>query len=169
MKDRKSYSIDYRLVINGKTQYYRMLVRKTADGTHFIIGVENIDKEVRKEKKALRELNSEKELARKDELTGIKNKTAYRELEKSVQANMDSGMDYLTFAILVCDANDLKKINDSHGHVAGEDTLKAASVLWFSLPCLSTLFCAHTSSGRPSQKYHGSSYLLLLRPNIRWL
>ena len=140
MKDRKRYSIDYRLVINGKTQYYRMLVRKTADGTHFIIGVENIDKEVRKEKKALRELNSEKELARKDELTGIKNKTAYRELEKSVQANMDNGMDYLTFAILVCDANDLKRINDSEGHVAGDEYIKASAKLLCDIFCHSPVF-----------------------------
>lgn len=64
-----------------------MTVRKSSDGTHFIIGVENVDDEIQKEKQHLKELKTEKELARRDELTGIKNKTAYKELEKSVQGN----------------------------------------------------------------------------------
>ena len=129
MGNKKRYSIDYRLMINGRSQYYRMTVRKTSDGQHFIIGVENIDAEVRKEKQALKALNKEKELARRDELTGVKNKTAYTELEQSVQTNMDNGMDYLTFAILVCDANDLKMINDNEGHVAGDEYIKASAKL----------------------------------------
>jgi diguanylate cyclase (GGDEF)-like protein len=122
-------SIDYRLMISGRSQYFRMTVRKTSDGQHFIIGVENIDAEVRKEKQALKALNIEKELARRDELTGIKNKTAYTELEQSVQTNMDNGMDYLSFGILVCDANDLKMINDNEGHVAGDEYIKASAKL----------------------------------------
>ncbi len=52
-------------------------------------------------------------------MTGIKNKTAYKELEESVQGNIDNGMDYLKFALVVCDANNLKKINDTLGHAAG--------------------------------------------------
>ncbi|MCR5688048.1 MAG: diguanylate cyclase [Lachnospiraceae bacterium] len=129
LESRKRHSLDYRLVVNGKTQYVRMTVRKTSDGGHYIIGVENIDAEVRKEKEVLRALNTEKELARRDELTGIKNKTAYMELEQSVQANMDKGIDYLPFAIVVCDANNLKQINDNDGHVAGDEYIKASAKL----------------------------------------
>ncbi|MCR4778211.1 MAG: GGDEF domain-containing protein [Lachnospiraceae bacterium] len=123
----KSYSLDYRLMVNGRSKYTRMTARKTADGEHFIIGVENIDAEVRKEKQHLKALNTEKELARRDELTGIKNKTAYRELEKSVQSNMENGMDYLPFALVVCDSNDLKLINDTEGHAAGDEYIKASA------------------------------------------
>ena len=72
-------------------------------------------------------LNTEKELARRDELTGVKNKKAYTELEKSVQGNIDNGINYLPFALAVCDINDLKKINDSEGHVAGDEYIKACS------------------------------------------
>ena len=129
LSHRKRYSLDYRLAINGKTHYVRMTVRKTSDGNHFIIGVENIDNEVKKEKQVLKELNNEKELARRDEMTGTKNKTAYRELERSVQSNIDNGMDYLTFAIVVCDANNLKMINDNEGHVAGDEYIRASAKL----------------------------------------
>ena len=41
-----------------------------------------------------------------------------------MQSNMDNGMDYLPFALLVCDANDLKKINDTLGHAAGDEYIK---------------------------------------------
>lgn len=129
MSRKKGHSIDYRLMINGRPQYVRMSVRKTSDGTHYIIGVENIDAEVRKEKQQLKALNTEKELARRDELTGTKNKNAYAELEQSVQANMDKGMDYLPFAIVVCDANNLKMVNDTEGHVAGDEYIRSCAKL----------------------------------------
>ena len=129
LESKKMHSLDYRLSINGKTQYCRMTVRKTSDGNHFIICVENVDAEVRKAKQQLKALNTEKELARRDELTGTKNKTAYTELEQSIQSNIDNGMDYLPFALIVCDANDLKKINDTQGHVAGDEYIKASAKL----------------------------------------
>jgi diguanylate cyclase (GGDEF)-like protein len=129
LQDHKRCGLDYRLTVNGETHHARMTVRKTSDENHFIIGVENIDNEVRKEKQVLRALNTEKELARRDELTGMKNKTAYKELELSVQANIDNGLDYLTFAIIVCDANDLKRVNDNEGHVAGDEYIIASAKL----------------------------------------
>lgn len=128
-KHHKRCSIDYRITAGKKSYYVRMTVRKTADGTHYIIGIENIDAEVKKEKQHLKALNTEKELARRDELTGVRNKTAYTELERSVQENIDNEMDYLPFALLVCDANDLKKINDTEGHVAGDEYLKMSAKL----------------------------------------
>jgi len=129
LMNQKSCHLDYRIVAFKKTHYVRMTVQKTTDESHYIIGIENINDEVKKEKQHLKALNTEKELARRDELTGIKNKTAYNELEKSVQANIDNGMDYLPFGLVVCDTNDLKKINDSQGHVAGDEYIKQSAKL----------------------------------------
>ena len=129
LMNQKGCHLDYRIVAFKKTHYVRMTVQKTTDETHYIIGIENIDDEVKKEKQHLKALNTEKELARRDELTGIKNKTAYNELEKSVQSNIDNGMDYLPFGLVVCDTNDLKKINDSQGHVAGDEYIKQSAKL----------------------------------------
>ena len=129
MSNRKRHIIEYRLIVNGKTQHFRMIVRKSYDGTHFIICVENIDAEVRKEKQQLKAINTEKELARRDELTGIKNKTAYTEFEQTIQADLDSENDNTPFAIVVCDANNLKQINDTQGHVAGDEYIKASAKL----------------------------------------
>ncbi|MCR5237745.1 MAG: GGDEF domain-containing protein, partial [Lachnospiraceae bacterium] len=129
LENRRDYSITYRLLISGSVQYIRMSVRKSSDGSHFIIGVENVNDEIQKEKQHLKELKTEKELARRDELTGVKNKTAYKELEGSVQRNIESGMDYLTFALVVCDTNNLKQINDTKGHAAGDEYIRASALL----------------------------------------
>ena len=129
LMNQRGCHLDYRIVAFKKTHYVRMTVQKTTDESHYIIGIENINDEVKKEKQHLKALNTEKELARRDELTGIKNKTAYNELEKSVQSNIDNGMDYLPFGLVVCDTNDLKKINDSQGHVAGDEYIKQSAKL----------------------------------------
>ncbi len=129
LENKKQSSHDYRIVVKGRSHHIRQTLRKTSDGTHFIVGLENIDQEVRKEKQHIKALNAEKELARRDELTGIKNKTAYKELEISVQTNIDNGMDYLPFALVVCDANNLKAVNDTKGHTAGDEYIKASAQL----------------------------------------
>ena len=154
LENRKRYSINYRLTVNGKPQYFRMTVHKTSDGTHFIIGVENIDDEVKKEKQQLKALNTEKELARRDELTGTKNKTAYKELEQNVQSNIDNGVDYLPFALIVCDTNNLKLINDTKGHVAGDEYIKASAKL------LCDIF-----SHSPVFRVGGDEFVVFLRGN----
>ena len=129
LKRQKSCSIDYRVTAFKRSHYVRMTVRKTADETHYIIAIENIDDEVKKEKQHLKALNTEKELARRDDLTGVKNKTAYNELEKSIQGNIDGGIVDLPFALVVCDANNLKRINDTEGHVAGDEYIKRSAAL----------------------------------------
>ena len=129
METHKECSINYRMVVSGKSQYTRMTVRKSSDKTHFIIGIENVDDVIKREKQHLKELNTEKELARRDELTGVKNKTAYKELEASVQGSIENNIDSLAFAIIVCDTNNLKKINDTKGHAAGDEYLRDSSNL----------------------------------------
>jgi diguanylate cyclase (GGDEF)-like protein len=106
----------------------------------------------KREEQHLKALNTEKELARRDELTGIRNKTVYKELEKSVQANIDNGMDYLPFALVVCDANNLKIINDSEGHVAGDEYIKESAML-----------LCHVFDHSPVFRVGGDEFVVFLR------
>ena len=62
------------------------------------------------------------ELATKDSLTGVRNKTAYdREVEK-LQKKIDA--DEAVFGIVMVDMNGLKDINDNHGHGKGDIAIK---------------------------------------------
>ncbi len=126
LENKKQFSTDYRLMIDGQPQYTRLTVMWSSDRIHFIIGVENVNEEVRREKEHIKALKSANELARRDELTGAKNKTAYQELEDTIQQSLDGGVDYLSFAIAVCDLNDLKSINDTQGHKAGDEYIRSA-------------------------------------------
>ena len=76
LEKRKVASIEYRILGSGEPRYVRLTARKSSDGTHFILCVENVDDEVKKERQRLKELKNEKELGRRDELTGVKNKNA---------------------------------------------------------------------------------------------
>ena len=129
LEDRKMFTADYRIMIGELACHTRMSVRKTSNSDHFIIGVENIDDEIRKEHEHVQALNTERELARRDELTGTRNKTAYLELEQSLQKSIESGLEQPAFAIAIFDINDLKKINDGDGHKAGDDYIKSAAKL----------------------------------------
>ena len=129
LEGKKQFEIQYRMIVNNRVQHTRFIARKSSDNAHLIIGVENIDEEVRREAEHLRALNTEKELARRDELTGIRNKTAFTEMEQSVQDNIEKGMDDLPFAIAVCDLNDLKRINDTEGHKAGDEYIRSSAKL----------------------------------------
>lgn len=65
----------------------------------------------------LKEANEEayRKLAYTDEMTNINNKTAYVEYERSTMPS--------DLIIVVCDLNHLKRINDMHGHKAGDDAI----------------------------------------------
>ncbi|MBQ3842370.1 MAG: GGDEF domain-containing protein [Ruminiclostridium sp.] len=126
---KRKIGLDYRMIVDGEMKYTRFTVMWAGNKRHVVICVENIDSEIRREKEYLKALNSEKELARRDDLTGAKNKTAYLELIHSVQDNIDNGINYLTFAIVVCDINGLKQINDTEGHQVGDEYIKTCAKL----------------------------------------
>ncbi|MBQ3791260.1 MAG: diguanylate cyclase [Lachnospiraceae bacterium] len=140
LKERRQVDVRYRHLINERVQYTSLSVRRSTDGNHLIIGVENIDEIVRREREHLRALNTEKELARRDELTGTRNKTACMEMEQSLQNCIDSGGDYLPFAIAVCDLNELKRINDTVGHSAGDVYIRSSAKLLCELFSHSPVF-----------------------------
>ncbi len=128
LDDRRQLTEDYRMVIDGgKTQFTRMSVTYSSDHSHFIICIENREEDVRKEKEHLAALSMANEIARRDELTHTKNKTAYHEMEKELQRHIEEGSG--PFGIVVCDINGLKVINDTEGHKAGDEYIKTSCML----------------------------------------
>ena len=151
LEGRRHLTEDYRMVVDGgKTQYTRMSVTYSSDRSHFIICVENRDEDVRKENEHIAALSMANEMARRDELTHTKNKTAYREMEGDLQRQIDEGCE--PFGILVCDINGLKTINDTEGHKAGDDYIRAS--------CMMICRIFHHS---PVYRIGGDEFVVLLR------
>ncbi len=132
LKEGQMRRIEYRLMIDGRPVYHALRLIHIAqdDGNgddYFIFGVMNIDEEYRqRDEHHTEELNKAREMARRDPLTGIKNKTAYHETEMTIQKEIENGI-CDDFAIVVCDINDLKIINDTKGHKAGDEYIRSVS------------------------------------------
>ena len=117
---------DYRMVVgNGEPQYTRMNVSWSSDKTHFIICIENREEFVKKEMEQLQALSMANETARRDSLTGIRNLTAFQEFYAGLQKDVDEKT-IENYGIAICDLNDLKLVNDTQGHKAGDEYIKDA-------------------------------------------
>ena len=151
LENRRRVTEDYRMSVDGgKTQYTRMSVTYSSDRSHFIICVENRDKDVRREQEHLAELSMANEIARRDALTHVKNKTAYHEAESELQKQIREGKPL--FGIVVCDINGLKVINDTEGHRAGDEYIKSSC----------TLIC-RTFHHSPVFRIGGDEFAVILR------
>lgn len=67
-------------------------------------------------------------MANTDSLTGLRNKHAFSEYETSLDKSIrDKAIENV--AVVVCDINGLKHVNDTLGHAAGDKLIKDASVM----------------------------------------
>lgn len=75
--------------------------------------------------KSKQELGEVRDIVYRDPLTGVKNKQAFVEQEGDLNARIAQG-NAKPFAMVVCDVNGLKYVNDTQGHKAGDDYIRAA-------------------------------------------
>ena len=123
---RGTFKLSYRQIIGGEPNYVLLTSMKlNADSEHILIAVSNIDTQKRRENEFKKELELEKNLARTDALTGTSNKYSYNELEIKINERIKAKL-LDQFAVVLCDLNDLKKINDTLGHEAGDEYIKNA-------------------------------------------
>ena len=78
-----------------------------------------------REEKYQQELNSVRQMSATDPLTGVKNKHAYIQWEERINTEIDDKT-CGPFAVVVCDINDLKRINDTMGHKEGDMVIREA-------------------------------------------
>ena len=86
---------------------YSAFLKTTADSMHYF---ENL-------KRSKIQLAVMNELAHKDALTGLQNKTAYAEHTAKFEADIAEGR--AEFCIVMIDVNFLKRVNDTYGHEYG--------------------------------------------------
>ena len=84
-----------------------------------------LDRKAKKEEFLVRDLNRRVNV---DALTSVRNKGAFDDYIRNLQGRLDGGTS-IEFAIGMFDCDNLKRINDSHGHDKGDIYLKKASML----------------------------------------
>lgn len=85
-----------------------------------------------------------------DPLTGVKNRHAFFKWAEDIDNRIDA-KDGTGFAVVVCDINDLKLVNDSKGHKAGDECIRIAS----------TKIC-RIFSHSPVFRYGGDEFVVIL-------
>ena len=114
--------LNYRLMIDGTPQYVSLYaVRPKEDSEHIIIAVANVDAAKRMEIA----YQNAMDIANRDALTGVKNKRAYVQFEIELDEQIKE-KENLAFAIVICDVNGLKQVNDTKGHTAGDEFIRSA-------------------------------------------
>ncbi|MBQ7516583.1 MAG: transporter substrate-binding domain-containing protein [Schwartzia sp.] len=121
------FAMTYRLLMGGKPVYVRFKAAmvEEAEGRRLIVGLNDVDAQVRHEEEYAKRLAHAQKEANLDALTGVKNRHAYLAAEEELDRRIKE-QGALDFAIVIFDVNDLKKVNDTQGHHAGDLHIKGA-------------------------------------------
>ena len=124
-----SYSVSFRSLIAGEVIHMRHVVTMCRDKKHVVFCLENVEAEFLEKEEQLKKLASAKLQARTDELTGVKNSTAFKEYVDQLDVRIAAKESGLQFAVVMFDINDLKQTNDTRGHTSGNAEIRETSRL----------------------------------------
>lgn len=121
------FTLSYRVMMEGSPLYVQLkaAIVEEKGGARLIVGINDIDAQVRQEEAYVRRLAQARKDVNIDALTGVKNRHAYLEAEERLNAQI-AEQRAPEFAIVILDVNDLKKVNDTDGHKAGDQYLRNA-------------------------------------------
>ncbi|MBQ6386492.1 MAG: EAL domain-containing protein [Lachnospiraceae bacterium] len=122
----QTFTMTYGRLVDGKMLYVNLKGQRLMDDPSYtVIGVSNVDAQMRREEERRMELDSARAAVNRDALTGVKSKHAYVETTKEINGKILSGKE-TEFAVAVCDINGLKHVNDTCGHQAGDEFIRKA-------------------------------------------
>ena len=118
------FTFGYRFMMKGLPIHVQMKAAmvEEKEGLRLIVGLNDIDVQVRQEKEIEKRLALAETQVNSDALTGVKNKHSYQETETRIDQQINEHT-MAPFAIVMMDLNNLKLINDSAGHQAGDQYL----------------------------------------------
>ena len=118
-----TFTLTYRLMLDGVPTYVNLKATRMVDSENslIVIGVSNVDAQMRREIQYDKAL----EMANRDALTGVKSKHAFGNAERQMNERI-AQEEAEDFAVAVCDVNNLKNVNDTKGHQAGDRHIQEA-------------------------------------------
>ena len=121
------FTLGYRLLVGEEARHVQLKAAmvEEKEGPRLIVGINDIDAQVRQAEEYERRLAEAQTQANVDALTGVKNKHAFLEAEARLDRRILEHRNE-PFAIVFLDVNDLKLVNDTAGHQAGDQHLRGA-------------------------------------------
>ena len=121
------YMVPFVATIDGKAEHYRLKMASDSTSSQaLVIGIINVEAEYQlaeKTQKLKKDLRQTMLIAIKDPLTGVGSAAAFKVKCEQLDRQIKEGLP-VKFAIVECDVNDLKMMNDSFGHDMGDHYLK---------------------------------------------
>lgn len=128
LENSNSFITKFRIRIENVTEFYELkIARDNANRPYgFVIGMRNITEEIKREEEAQKlktDLEKTTRIANRDPLTGVNNRMAFNQKCNEIANEISQGR-ISKFAIVECDLNNLKVVNDHLGHEAGDAYIK---------------------------------------------
>lgn len=119
------FSLNIRGVVGGEILYgcIKAALIREDEGQQLLVGIVNVDEQVRRDLEYANKLSLARKEVNIDALTGVKSRHAYLATEHKFNRQIKE-KEIEDFGIVVFDINDLKKINDTQGHKAGDEYIK---------------------------------------------
>ena len=124
------FSFQYRMVMDGEPRYVSLKAALVdeADGPVLVIGVSDIDAQVKHEQEYERMLSAARSKANLDALTGVKNRTAYESMTETLARQIEGGQQ-VQYAIAICRVYGLGWVNEAQGRAAGNQLIREACAI----------------------------------------
>ena len=121
------FVIQYRLMMDGEPKYVsaKAVLVEEQNTPKLIIGINNVDTQVRREQESERKLSAARSRANLDTLTGVKNRTAYESMSETLARQIQGGQP-VQYAIVLCKVNGLARINEEQGRETGDHMIREA-------------------------------------------
>lgn len=118
-------TLTYRSLEFGAMHYHTL--RGVKMNEHYLVlGMAFADEQRQKEKMLKNQVRKANVQANVDGLTGLYNQRAFGRVSRRLRNQISEGK-AKRFTVVVCDLNDLKYINDTKGHLAGDRALQATA------------------------------------------
>ena len=127
LENNTPFMVECRVLAHGVVEHVRQVTLLCEDKKHILCCLENIDREYLEKAEQEKNLRSAERKANIDALTGIKNRNAFLESLEEINEDIIRGKSTKPFAVVVCDVNGLKNMNDTRGHSFGDEAIKRAA------------------------------------------
>ena len=119
------FALQYRLLVDGEPRYVSLRAApvEEEEDAALVIGVTDIDAQVKREQDYERKLFSARSKARLDTLTGVKDKTAYLSMSEHLSRQIEEGQS-IRYAIVLCRVEDIARVNETEGRDAGDRLIR---------------------------------------------